>query len=300
MKTSIFAFLIAGAFSCSAQNWPDWVTQPQKSDEYITAVGVGESRLAAKQAAIADITTQLSVDVSTQQLQKLIKQDNQASNYFEQATTLTSLPFTLTGLEELNTLEQNNLFALKMGVKKSTLVKNLKSDLLKLSRISAPKNDNEQRFIWALKNSGGLDVAAKKLSVLEFLSGPKLLIQSTLNNLLNEQAKALDAVSCDVIGANNISEIKSALNNALPHSGDTRLWMRPQIRWQYAKSNNNYSAKVILTLALTRSSSPFKVLLQQDLFAQESATTQENAKQKAINNLVQQLKAPASQWLFDI
>ena len=300
MKTSIFAFLIACAFSCSAQNWPDWVTQPQKSDEYITAVGISESRSAAKQAALADIITQLSVDVSTQQLQKLTKQDNQSSNYFEQATTLTSLPFTLTGLEELNALEENNLFALKMGVKKSVLVKNLKSDLSKLSRISAPENNNEQRFIWALKNSGELNVATKKLAVLEHLSGPKLFIQSTLNNLLNEQVKALNAVSCDVIGANNISEIKSALNNALPHNGDTRLWVRPQIRWQYAKSNNKYSAKAILTLALTRSSTPFKVLLQQDLVAQESAATQENAKQKATNNLVQQLKAPASQWLFDI
>ncbi|MBH0021183.1 LPP20 family lipoprotein [Pseudoalteromonas sp. SWXJ133] len=300
MKTSIFAFLIAFAFSSSAQNWPDWVTQPQKSDEYITAIGIGESRLAARQAALADIITQLSVDVSTQQLQKLTKQDNQSSNYFEQATTLTSLPFTLTGLEELNALEENNLFALKMGVKKSVLVKNLKSDLSKLSRISAPENNNEQRFIWALKNSGELNVTTKKLAVLEHLSGPKLFIQSTLNNLLTEQAKALNAVSCDVIGANNISTIKSALNNALPHSGDTRLWVRPQIRWQYAKSNNKYSAKAILTLALTRSSTPFKVLLQQDLVAQESAATQENAKQKAINNLVQQLKAPASQWLFDI
>ncbi|WMS92912.1 LPP20 family lipoprotein [Pseudoalteromonas sp. HL-AS1] len=300
MKTSIFAFLIACAFSCSAQNWPDWVTQPQKSDEYITAVGIGESRLAAKQAALADIITQLSVDASTQQLQKLTKQDNQSSNYFEQATTLTSLPFTLTGLEELDALEQNNLFALKMGVKKSILVKNLKSDLSKLSRIFAPKNNTEQRFIWALKNSGELNVATKKLAVLEHLSGPKLFIQSTLNNLLTEQAKALNAVSCDVIGANNISEIKSALNNALPHNGGTRLWVRPQIRWQYAKSNNKYSAKAILTLALTRSSTPFKVLLQQDLVAQESAATQENAKQKATNNLVHQLKAPASQWLFDI
>lgn len=300
MKTSIFAFLIAFAFSCSAQNWPDWVAQPQKSDEYITAVGIGESRLAAKQAALADIITQLSVDVSTQQLQKLTKQDNKSSNYFEQATTLTSLPFTLTGLEELNALEENNLFALKMGVKKSILIKNLKSDLSKLSRISAPKNNTEQRFIWALKNSGELDVATKKLAILEHLSGPKLFIQSTLNNLLDEQAKALSAISCDVIGANNISAIKSALNNALPHSGDTRLWVRPQIRWQYAKSNNKYSAKAILTLALTRSSTPFKVLLQQDLVAQEGAATQENAKQKAINNLVQQLKAPASDWLFDI
>ncbi|GAB0109131.1 LPP20 family lipoprotein [Pseudoalteromonas distincta] len=300
MKISIFAFFIACVFSCSAQSWPDWVTQPQKSDEYITAIGIGESRLAAKQAAIADITTQLSIDASTQQLQKLIKQDNQASNYFEQATTLTSLPFTLTGLEELNALEKNNAFALKMGVKKSVLAKNLKSDLSKLSLISVPKDNNEQRFIWALKHGGQLNIATKKLAVLEYISGPQLLMQKTLNNLLSEQAKALNAISCDVIGANNISEIKAALNNVLPHSGNTRLWMRPQIRWQYAKSNNIYSAKASLTLALTRSSSPFKVLLQQDLFAQESAATQENAKQKAIYNLVQQLKAPASQWLFDI
>ena len=300
MKTSIFAFLIACAFICSAQDWPDWVIQPNKSDEYITAVGIGESRLAAKQTALADIITQLSVDVSTQQLQKLSKQNNQASSYFTQTTILTSLAFTLTGLEELNAIEQNNLFALRMGVKKSVLVQSLKSDLSTLSQLTPPTTNTELRFIWALQNSGELNIAIKKLAVLEHLSGPKLFIQSTLNNLLIEQGKALNAISCDVIGANNISEIKSALNNALPHSGDTRLWMRPQIRWQYAQSNNKYSAKAILTLALTRSSSPFKVLLQQDLFAQESAATQENAKQKAINNLVQQLKAPASQWLFDI
>ena len=109
MKTSIFAFLVACVFNCSAQSWPDWVIKSHKSDEYITAVGIGESRLAAKQAALADITTQLSVDVNTQQLQTLKKQNNRVNNYFEQTTSLTSLPITLTGLEELNSINQNNL-----------------------------------------------------------------------------------------------------------------------------------------------------------------------------------------------
>jgi hypothetical protein len=300
MKLGIFAILLVFAFNCSAQNWPNWVIQPQLSDEYITAVGIGESRLAAKQAALAEISTQLSVDVSTQQQQKLIKQNTQAYSYFEQATTLSSLPFTLTGLVELKSLQQNNQFALKMGVSKSVLVKNLSSELAALSRLSVPKNNVEQRFIWALQNSAALAVAAKKLAVLEHLSGPNLSINSTLNYLLDEQAMALNAVSCDVIGANDLSSIKSALNTALPQSGSVKFWMRPQLHWQYAQSNKDHSVKAKLTLALTRSQSPFTVLLQHDLFAQESAATQENAKQKVINNLVQQLKAPASKWLFDI
>ncbi|NYR13302.1 hypothetical protein HC000_12595 [Pseudoalteromonas sp. MIP2626] len=300
MKTSIFAILLAFACTSSAQSWPDWVLQPQQSDEYITAVGIGESRLAAKQAALAEIITQLSVDVSTLQVQSLTKQNNKSTSYFEQATTLSSLPFTLTGLEQLNAVAQNNLFALKMGVKKSVIVKTLKSDLSVLSRITPPEKNTEQRFIWALQNSGLLSQATKKLAVLEHLSGSELLIKSTLNNLLTEQSIAFNAVACDVIGAISAHEIKSALNDALPHSGDTQLWLRPQLRWQYAQTTTKHSAKAILSLALTRSTSPFKVLLQHDINAQESAATRENAKQKVIQNLVQQLKAPASQWLFDI
>lgn len=300
MKTGIFTFLLACVFNCSAQNWPEWVIQPQQSDEYITAVGIGESRLAAKQAALAEINTQLSVDVSTQQLQKLTKQNTQVDSYFEQATFLTSLPFTLTGLVELKSIEKNNLFALKMGVNKSVLINSLSSELAALSRLSVPKNNAEQRFIWALQNSAVLEVAVKKLEVLEHLSGPNPSINATLNYLLDEQAMALNAVSCDVIGANDLSTIKSVLNTVLPQSGSVKLWMRPQMHWQYAQSNKNHLVKAKLTLTLTRSQSPFTVLVQHDLFAQESAVTQENAKQKVINNLVQQLKAPVSQWLFDI
>jgi hypothetical protein len=163
-----------------------------------------------------------------------------------------------------------------------------------------PAKDAEKRFVWALQNSHKLNLAVKKLAVLEHLAGLQQSIQSTLKHLLNEQSKALNAISCDVIGAFDVSEIKSALNDALPHSGDTQLWMRPQLRWQYAQNNNQHSAKATLTLALTQSSSPFRVLLQHDLHAQDSATTLENAKQKVIKNLVQQLKAPVSQWLFDL
>ncbi len=299
MKTSIFAFLVGCVFNCSAQSWPDWVTKSHKSDKYITAVGIGESRLAAKQAALADITTQLSVNVNTQQLQTLKKQNNRVNNYFEQTTSLTSLPITLTGLEELNSINQNNLFALKVGIKKATLIANLKSDLEGLERIDIPKNNVEQRFIWALQKSEELNLASKKVALLEHLSGPKPFIKQILNKLLNEQSIGLGAIACDVIGANNISQIKSALNDALPHSGSTRLWVRPQLRWQYAQSDNAYLAKANLTIVLTRSVSPFKVLLQHNISAQESASTQEIAKQNAINHLVKQIKAPASQWLFD-
>lgn len=299
MKTNIFALLVACVFNCAAQSWPDWVTKSHKSDEYITAVGIGESRLAAKQAALADITTQLSVDVNTQQLQTLKKQNNRVNNYFEQTTRLTSLPITLTGLEELNSLNQNNLFALKVGIKKATLIANLQTDLETLHQIVAPKKNVERRFIWALQVTGKLNLASKKLALLEHLSGSKPFIKSTLNKLLKAHSLALDAVACDVIGANNISQIKSALNDALPHSGSTRLWVRPQLQWQFAHTNDKYLAKANLTIALTRSASPFKVLLQHDISAQESGSTREIAKQSVINNLVKQIKAPASQWLFD-
>jgi len=300
MKTSVLAFLLTFAFCCNAQSWPAWVTEVQKSDEYLTAVGIGESRLAAKQAALADITTQLSIDINTRQTQTLTKKDNTASRFFQQETTLNSLPFTLAGIEELHFLQQGNAFALKMGVKKSVLVASLKSDLSALSYLVPPAKNAEKRFIWALQNSHKLNLAVKKLAVLEHLAGAQLSIQSVLKDLLNEQSNALNAISCDVIGALDVNEIKSALNDALPHRGDTQLWMRPQLRWQYAQNNNQHSAKATLTLALTQSSSPFRVLLQHDLHAQDSATTLENAKQKVIINLVQQLKAPVSQWLFDI
>jgi len=102
MKTSLFVLLLAFACITSAQSWPAWVLQSQQSDEYITAVGIGESRLTAKQAALADIVTQLSVDVSTEQVQLSSKQNTQSTGYFQQTTSLSSLPFTLTGTEELN------------------------------------------------------------------------------------------------------------------------------------------------------------------------------------------------------
>ncbi|MDX1729047.1 MAG: LPP20 family lipoprotein [Pseudoalteromonas tetraodonis] len=299
MKLCSFAFLLVFAFNCSADTWPDWVTSSNKDDEYITAVGIDKSRSAAKQAAIADITTQLSIDVNTRQLQTLKKQNNRVNNYFEQTTSLTSLPVTLTGLEELNSVNQNNLFALKVGIKKATLIANLQSDLEALHQIVAPQKNVEQRFIWALKMTGELNLASKKLALLEHLSGSKPFIKSTLNKLLQAHSFALDAVACDVIGANNISQIKSALSDALPHSGSTRLWVRPQLQWQFAHTNGKYLAKANLTIALTRSVSPFKVLLQHDISAQESASTREIAKQSVINNLVKQIKAPASQWLFN-
>lgn len=300
MKASIFALLLAFACTSSAQSWPAWVAQPQQSEDYITAVGMGKSRLAAKQAALAEIVTQLSIDVSTQQTQLLRKQNNLASDYFQQVTSVNSLPFTLTGVEELNSAEHVNLFALQLGVKKSDIVKTLKSDLSVLSRVSPSDKNTEQRFIWALQHSGLLSMAAKKLTVLEYLSEPQPTIRASLNSLLAEQASALNTVTCEVIGALNAHEIKSALNDALPHSGDTLLWMRPQLRWHYAHTQQTHSAKAVLSLSLTRSTSPFNVLLQHDLSAQHSATTRDGAKQKVIQNLVQQLKAPASEWLFDI
>ena len=300
MKTSLFVLLLAFACITSAQSWPAWVLQSQQSDEYITAVGIGESRLTAKQAALADIVTQLSVDVSTEQVQLSSKQNTQSTGYFQQTTSLSSLPFTLTGTEELNSAEQANLFALQLGVKKSVIVNTVKADLSVLFRVSPSDKNSEQRFIWALQYSCLLSDATKKLAVLEYLSVAQPLIRTRLNTLLTDQSSALNDVACDVVGALSAHEIKSALNDALPHSGNTQLWMRPQLRWYYANSKNSHSAKAILSLALTRSSSPFKVLLQHDLHAQETGATTNAAKQKVIQNLVQQLKAPPSTWLFDI
>ncbi len=197
-------------------------------------------------------------------------------------------------------MELNDLFALQVGVKKVALVKTLQDDLAALSRLSAPQSDAEQRFLWALQNSGRLEVAAKKLAVLEHLSNADSPFRPRLNNLLDERSRAFQAISCKVVGANNISTIKSALHSALPQSGSIELWMRPQVQWHYAQSNQNHFVRAKLTLALTRSQSPFKVLLQHDLLAEESDSSQHKAKQKVINNLVQQLKAPASDWLFDI
>lgn len=300
MKTGIFAFLLACVFNCSAQSWPEWVIQQQQSNTHITAVGIGENHLAAKQAAVADIVTQLSVDVSTQQQHTLSKRNGRASENFDQTTTANGLALTLTGLEVNDSVERNGLFALKVSVEKLQLINTLSAELSALSSITPPQNSPEQRFIWALQNSNTFSLASKKLAVLEYLTGTEHSYRATLKQLLAEQTHALNNITCRVVGAQNMGGIKSALNDALPQAGNTLLWMRPQLRWQYARSGNDLSARAVLTLALTRSESPFTVLLQRDLFAQESAATQENAKQKVINNLVQQLKAPVSQWLFDI
>ena len=284
MKTSLFACFLAFTCSCAATDWPNWVSQPLKSDDYITAVGIADNRTAAKQAALADIVTQLSVDVNTQQLQLLIKTEAKASGYFEQITTVKSLPMTLTGIKELNFSQQDRKFALQIGVKKTDIVSALTSDLLVLSRLSPPNENIEQRFIWALQNTEVLSQASKKLAIVEHLSGPAVSTRSTLEYLLTQQSEALAAIACEVIGATTDHEIISALNSALPHSGSTQLWMRPQLRWQYAKKNNHHSAKGFLTLALTQNSNPFKVLLKHNIIAQGRALTREKAKQDVIKN----------------
>jgi hypothetical protein len=299
MYKSIFAILLAFAYSTSVWAWPNWVTQLPQDSEYLVGVGVGDSRIAARQAAIAEIVTQLSIDYRVEQTQMLTKRLGKADSQFKQVSLLKSLPFTLEGIEELKFFQQDADFALLLGIKKNQLIKSLQTDLAILHHITQPDGDAERQFIWALQQSETFLLLNKKLRVLTLLAGEQPKIKQRLEHLLDIQNKALQAVSCDVIGNSNYSLIKSALNNALPHSGKTRLWMRPNLKWKFATKGKQTLAKARLTLKLMRSQSPFSVLIQHDIEAQAKGSSREAAKAKAIKKLLGQLSAPASVWLFD-
>jgi hypothetical protein len=299
MYKSIFAILLAFAYSTSVWAWPDWVTQHQQDSEYLVGVGVGDSRSAARQSAIADIVTQLSVDYRVEQTQILTKRQGKADSQFTQVSQLKSLPFTLEGIEELEFFQQDAEFALLLGIKKSQLIKSLQTDLAILQHITSPTGDVERQFMWALQQSETFLLSTKKLSVLTLLAGEQPKIKQRLEQLLTQQKQALQAVSCDVIGNSHYSLIKSALNTALPHSGKTRLWMRPNLKWKFATKGKLALAKARLTLKLMRSRPPFSVLIQHDIEAQAKGSSREVAKAKAIEKLLGQLSAPASVWMFD-
>lgn len=300
MKAIYIAFLLSFSGNSIANHWPDWVTQQQLNDEYLIAVGIGDSREVAKQAALADIATYLNVEVKTHQSQLHRKHGQSVQSTFEQATSITSLVMNFVGVEERRVFKSDVSTALEVVIKKSNVIDTLKSELEDLSRITVPQNSDENRFIWALKYGGSLSTARKKLAVLEYLSGHKSELKPLLLGLINEQARALANVSCQIIGSSTDHQIISALNSALPQTGETLLWMRPQIRWQYARGPNEHLAKASLTLQITRTTSPFYVLIEHTLEAKNSGPSRESAKENVINELVQQLKKPASQWLFSI
>lgn len=300
MKAICTAFLLLFSGSSIANYWPDWVTQQQLNNEYLIAVGIGDSRKAAKQAALADIATYLNVEVKTHQSQLNRKIGQHVQSSFEQATSITSLVMNFVGVEEKRVFKSDTSIALEIAIKKSNVINSLKSELEELSRITVPQNSDENRFVWALKYSDSFSTARKKLAVLEYLSGHKSEFKTLLLGLMNEQANALANVSCQVIGSSTDHKIISALNSALPQTGETLLWIRPQIRWQYAQGSNEHLAKANLTLQITRTTSPFYVLLEHTIEVKNSGLSRESAQENVINELVQQLKKPASQWLFSI
>ena len=82
-------------------------------------------------------------------------------------------------------------------------------------------------------------------------------------------------------------------------AGDKKLWLQPNIIWKYGTTPHTYVAKAYLDLNLTESSPPFASLYRHSVTVEASASTQVQAKNKALESLKQKLNKPISQWLFD-
>ncbi|MCL1059519.1 LPP20 family lipoprotein [Shewanella gelidimarina] len=298
MIKSLFAFL-AIAFSSSVYAWPEWVTHTPQYDDFIVGVGTGSDRIAARDAALSEIVAQLSVDYRVEQTQTLSTNNSHTETNFKQSSQMNSLPFTLEGVQELKAAQLDNESALLLGIKKSTLIANLENELAVVSRLSKPPSLPTQKFIWALHYGETLELANKRLRVLNLLGGENAEVSHQLESFQRERRHALDAISCKVIASNELTTIKSALSLSLPQSGNTELWVKANLKWKHAKRGSQRQAQANLQLTITETESPFRVLHQRHLVAEGTGSSTAMAKSAALQRIETQVQAPISKWMFD-
>lgn len=299
MIKSLFTFILVFAFSFSVYAWPVWVTHSPQYDDFIVGVGIGSDRIAARDAALSEIVAQLSVDYRVEQTQHLSTENSHAVSNFKQSSQMSSLPFTLEGVQELKAAQLDNESALLLGIKKSTLIANLANELAVVSRLSNPPSQPTQKFIWALHYGSTFDLANKRLRVLNLLGGENTELSHQLESLMRERRQALDAMSCQVIASHELAAVKSALSSSLPQGGNTPLWVKANLKWKYANRGSQRLVQANLLLTITETQSPFRVLHQRNLVTEGAGSSAEMAKSIAMQQLETQVQAPISNWMFD-
>ncbi|RYV02380.1 hypothetical protein SOPP22_10015 [Shewanella sp. OPT22] len=276
--------------------WPEMDMQQFQDNGYIVGMGVAESRAGAKNEALAEIVSQLSINVRVNQTHSNVKRNSTTETVFKQQIGISSLPFELVGVEEIDSSSNKNNIAVVLGIKKAHLINSLKDELNFLSKISLPDSSVQYRFIHALENQAELNRAAKILPVLELLDGEQRKLSSTLSRLQTDFQQALNQVSSQVIDNSSPSELIAAIDNKLKWSGKTLIWVKPQLNWRYASSNQIKHVQAHLAIKFTHTVSPFNTLKEYSIITTASGDTIESAKEAAIKQLVDIVNRPIRQW----
>ncbi|WP_394129028.1 hypothetical protein [Shewanella maritima] len=299
MMLRVIACVLAISLPLTVNATPEWVLNPPQNEEYILGVGVGSDRAEAKSAALSEIVSQLSIDFSVKQVQLISANDAVADVRFKQSSQMSSIPFSLEGIEELNSAKDEQQFALLLGIKKTTLIAGLHNRLTILSRLSPVKQNPNKRFIWALSYGQELDDANRRIRVLDLLGEDTSSYVALLTPLLKERRTALDLVTLRVIASQELAPIKSSILKSLPQTGESVLWLKANLTWKYDKQSVKPKVLANLHLTITEPEPPFKELYRHTLTAQATASSVKKAKQSAIDQLQTQVKSPISQWMLD-
>ena len=156
--------------------------QPPQSATHIMGVGVGKNKAQAHQAAVVDITSQLALSVAVKQDLVLSAKVNKTQTEFSQSSELTTLPFSLEGLEQVDIDIDGDETAILLSINKLAIVKQLQDDLNVLVNLSPPAESTVQSFIWALQYGSILNDAAVKIRILSNMSKYSN-IKTAVNNI---------------------------------------------------------------------------------------------------------------------
>ncbi len=265
-------------------------------DGYIVGLGVADNRADAREIALAEIVTQLSVDIKVSQSQYNEKRGSFTTSHYKQQIDSSSLPFELVGIEEIKSASQDQQAAVLMGIKKQRLINSLYRQVSNVNSLELPDAKAENRFIFALEHKSELLRIEKMTRVLEVLDGKKPELQSRLDELTHSHARVLRQASCRIIGRSVHKSIVGALNNALRCNGGNTLWVQPQLNWRYSGQNNLTFAQANLIIKFTRTVSPFNTLKEYGFVATASGTSKSMARDAAIKQLITFLNRPVHQW----
>ncbi|MCL2916286.1 LPP20 family lipoprotein [Shewanella corallii] len=279
--------------------WPDWVLQPAQNEQQLVGVGIGQTRVEAKELAMAEIVTQLSVRVETEQSQLLAKSGDQSRQEFRQQTRLSSLPFELFGVQEINSAQQEQQVAVMLAVDKSAMAITLADQVeALLDSYSQMSGDPVKGFVAAVKQMGLIPLGRNYLAAMRGLGYPNEAQELRHKALSEEILAAKSRVSVEVIGSKQHQQIYSYLATGFTASAnaETRLWLRPELKWRTAKQAGRVVARADLQLSYQYPQSPFTVVHRQSLSADGVAFSQAQAKEQALNAIIEQLKQPPSEW----
>ncbi|WP_133407938.1 LPP20 family lipoprotein [Parashewanella tropica] len=285
-------------FLCSHSSWawPEWVTTNSAKPEYITGVGVGASRAEAENAALAEITAQLLVQVNTNTSQWLEKNNQQTTNQFTQRTQTKTLPFKLVGIESLNSSTKRNQFAVQIGIKKRRLIQVIDSELVNLKHLSVPESHIEQQFVWVVENQGKLARHADLVDIYQMLSGSQSTYRILLAKVTQQFNRVWRNLSCRVVTDSETAQFQTHIERQLPCGGNHEIWIRPNIQWKHATAHGYKHAKASFIIQFMQASDPFLPIKTYQFEVMAKAKSIQKAKGIAIKQLSSQLQQPISLW----